>query len=261
MHATARLSALGFVFLALASCATRPDTNLARVEAIVVIYAENRSFDHLYGLFAGAEGIAQASAVEKTQLDHDGKPLPSLPATYDGGKPRADLATQGLANGPFRIDAPPLNRRWDELLPSPIHNYYQNREQINGGANNKFVALTTAGAWTMGYFDGSGLRLGDEALAMGARIHARRSFLHGRVRRLVPQPHVARLRVHAALGSGAGVAARAARRAGQPAQAAEFAAVGDGRPGAAVRRRGEPGWLHRQHDAAALSAERRGARA
>src|SRR4029077_6544966 len=40
-----------------------------------------------------------------------------------------------------------------------IHNYYQNREQINGGANNKFVALTNVGAWTMGYFDGSGRKL------------------------------------------------------------------------------------------------------
>jgi acid phosphatase len=159
MHAPARLTAIAFVFLALASCATQPSASLERIQTIVVIYAENRSFDHLYGLFPGADGIAQASAAQKTQLDHDGKPLPHLPATYDGGKPRADLPTQGLPNGPFRIDAPPLNRRWDELLPSPIHSYYQNREQINGGANNKFVALTTAGAWTMGYFDGSGMKL------------------------------------------------------------------------------------------------------
>jgi phospholipase C len=159
MQASARLSALGFVFLALASCATQHSARLEQVQTIVVIYAENRSFDHLYGLFPGAEGIAQATAQEKTQLDLDGKPLPYLPATYDGGKPRADLPTQGLPNGPFRIDAPPINRRWDELLPSPIHAYYQNREQINGGANDKFVALTNVGAWTMGHFDGSAMKL------------------------------------------------------------------------------------------------------
>src|SRR5213082_2040858 len=135
----------------LTACASSPQAQatqgLARIEHIVVIYAENRSFDHLYGFFPGADGIAQASATQKTQLDHDGKPLPDLPATYDGGKPRVDLPTQGLPNGPFSIDAPPLNRRWDELLPSPIHNYYQNREQINAGANSKFVALTNVGAW------------------------------------------------------------------------------------------------------------------
>src|SRR5437588_9102967 len=112
--------------------------------------------------FPGAEGVAQATAEQKTQLDRDDKPLPTLPATYDpvqGGKLRTDLPTQGLANGPFRIDAPPINRRWDELLPNPIHNYYQNREQINGGRNNKFVALTNVGAWTMGHFDGSQMKL------------------------------------------------------------------------------------------------------
>ena len=30
-------------------------------------------------------------------------------------------------------------------MPSPIHAYYQNIEQINGGKNNMFVAMTTVG--------------------------------------------------------------------------------------------------------------------
>jgi acid phosphatase len=137
-------------------------TGLERIEHVIVIYAENRSFDHLYGLFPGAEGIASATLEQKTQVDHDGTPLPHLPATYDpvaGGKLRPDLPTQGLPNGPFRIDAPPINRRWDEILPNPQHAYYQNREQIDGGKNDKFVAMTNVGAWTMGYFDGSQMRL------------------------------------------------------------------------------------------------------
>src|SRR2546426_5669181 len=106
------------VILFAAGCATRGADRLAGIEHIVVIYAENRSFDHLYGLFPGAEGIAQATAEQKTQLDHDGKPLPALPATYDPvqkGRLREDLPTAGLPNGPFRIDAPSINRRWDEL--------------------------------------------------------------------------------------------------------------------------------------------------
>ena len=146
--------------LAAASCATeqRIDEGLAKVQHIVVIYAENRSFDHLYGSFPGAEGIAQATAEEKTQLDHDGKPLPHLPPVYTSGKPDPRFP-RSLPNGPFRIDAPPINGRLDQILPSPIHLYYQNREQINGGSNNKFVAMTNVGAWVMGYFDGSKMKL------------------------------------------------------------------------------------------------------
>jgi len=45
---------------------------------IVVIYAENRSFDNLYGSFPGANGIASAAP---TQVDRDGTSLKELPAT------------------------------------------------------------------------------------------------------------------------------------------------------------------------------------
>src|SRR4030095_12684326 len=57
------------------------------------------------------------------------------------------------------IDAPPINGRMDEVLPSPIHAYYHNIEQINGGRSNRFVAMTSVGAWAMGYFDGSRMKL------------------------------------------------------------------------------------------------------
>ena len=81
-------------------CATRVDEGLARIEYIVVIYAENRSFDHLYGLFPGAEGLAQASAEQKIQLDHDGKPLPHLPPVYQQGAPHPRFPEK-LSNGPL----------------------------------------------------------------------------------------------------------------------------------------------------------------
>src|SRR2546430_17543990 len=75
----------------LAACASSPQAQategLARIEHIVVIYAENRSFDHLYGLFPGADGIASATLGQKTQLDHDGNPLAHLPPVYEDGKP------------------------------------------------------------------------------------------------------------------------------------------------------------------------------
>ena len=128
------------------------------IDTVVVIYAENRSVDHLYGMFPGAEGLAQASAAQKTQVDHDGKPLPYLPPVYTHGKPDPRLPARGMANGPFRVDAPPINGRLDEVLPSPWRLYYQNREQIDGGRNDRFVAMSNVGAWVMGYFDGSRMK-------------------------------------------------------------------------------------------------------
>jgi phospholipase C len=130
---------------------------LARIKTIVVIYAENRSFDHLYGSFPGANGIANATAEQRTQLDHDGSPLPYLTIFGAGGKP--DPRFPQLPNEPFRIDAPPLNIRLDQLAPSPIHAFYHHQEQINGGRNNMFAAMSTVGGYTMGHFDGSQLKM------------------------------------------------------------------------------------------------------
>jgi phospholipase C len=56
--------------LVLAGCAapplTSPRAGLEKIQHIVVIYAENRSFDNLYGLFPAA-GIADATAEQYTQ--------------------------------------------------------------------------------------------------------------------------------------------------------------------------------------------------
>lgn len=138
--------------------AVPPAAGLEQIEHIVVIYAENRSFDHLFGLFPGADGIANATPEQRTQLDYDGTPLPHLPPVYQHGHADPGFPDK-LPNGPFRIDAPPVARAYDEVLPSPVHNFYQNIEQINGGRNNRFVAATSVGAWTMGHFDGSRLKL------------------------------------------------------------------------------------------------------
>ncbi|MDB5764973.1 MAG: acid phosphatase [Herminiimonas sp.] len=144
---------------ALSGCATTSAgaarSGLGRIDHIVVIYAENHSFDNMYGMFPGANGVADATAGQKTQLDHDGSPLPHLPPVFTAQGKADPRYPQNMPNGPFRIDAAPVNARIDQVVPSPIHNYYQNIEQINGGRNNKFVAMTTVGAWTMGYYDGS----------------------------------------------------------------------------------------------------------
>ncbi len=155
-----RRTAWLLVLLLLAGCATGQTgpASLSRIDTIVVLYPENHSFDNMYGMFPGANGVADATAEEKTQVDHDGSPLPHLPPVYTNGKPDPRYP-QALPNGPFRIDAPPVNARIDQIVPSPIHQYWQNIEQIDGGKNDKFVAMTTVGAWVMGYYDGSSQKM------------------------------------------------------------------------------------------------------
>lgn len=154
----------------LCSCSTRPltapppaaavDAALARVEHIVVIYGENRSFDNLYGDFPGANGIAQASPISITQLDLDGTPLPYLPPVWSASGAEADPAFgRDLPNSPFAIDGAPAHLPLSAPTRDLVHRYYQNIEQIDGGRNDRFVAFSDAGALTMGHYDGSGLAL------------------------------------------------------------------------------------------------------
>jgi acid phosphatase len=142
----------------LAACSGQSETEkLKRVENIVVIYAENHSFDNLYGLFPGANGIGQAKPETTVQRDHDGSVLPSLHVWASNGK--ADPSFPELQNRPFQINAPPIGRGFNELVPGPIHAYYHHIEQIDGGRNDLFAAISTVGGWTMGYYDGSQMRL------------------------------------------------------------------------------------------------------
>jgi acid phosphatase len=152
---------LAFASIAgLDSCVSVPtgDARLGRIDTIVVIYAENHSFDNMYGMFPGANGVESARPVTTRQVDHDGTVLPHLPPVYTHGKPNPKYP-RDLPNRPFRIDGPPVNTRFDERTPTPVHDYYRHIEQVNGGRNNKFVALSDMGAWTMGYYDGSSLKM------------------------------------------------------------------------------------------------------
>jgi phospholipase C len=156
------LTAALVVVAALAACANTGQTPagsapLARIQNVVVIYAENHSFDNIYGLFPGANGIANASPEQKLQLDHGGSPLKELQVFGPDGKP--DASYPRLPNAPFRIDVPPVSRAPTQIVPSPTHLFYNNQEQINGGLNNRFVAMSAVGGWVMGHYDGSQFRL------------------------------------------------------------------------------------------------------
>jgi phospholipase C len=156
MRAAALALALGTL-----SCASAPPpakATLASIEHIVVIYAENRSFDHLYGLFPGANGIADATPEQYTQVDYDGTPLPHLPPVWKDGAPDPRFP-RNLPNRPFRIDAPPIGLPLPVPIPDLIHSFYPHQEQINGGRNDRFVEVSDAGALAMGHYDGSSLAM------------------------------------------------------------------------------------------------------
>jgi acid phosphatase len=146
--------------LGAAARAAPVDAALARIGHIVVIYGENRSFDNLYGLFPGADGIEQAGADARTQRDRDGSILPVLPPVWNAKGTDFDPRFGArLPNGPFRIDAQPAHLPLSVPTRDLMHRYYQSIEQIDGGRNDRFAAVSDAGGLTMGYYDGSGMAM------------------------------------------------------------------------------------------------------
>jgi phospholipase C len=134
------------------------------IQTVVVIYAENRSFDNLYGQFPGANGLQNVTPEMTRQLDRDGSVLPELPKIWGGlTEPGVqpvipEEKTGHLPNKPFAIDDPdgfklPLSVATRDLW----HRFYENQMQIDGGKNDKFAAYADSGALVMGYYNGSKL--------------------------------------------------------------------------------------------------------
>lgn len=124
---------------------------LRKVGHIIVLYLENHSFDNLYGLFPRAEGISQAKPENTLQVDLDGQVYATLPPVPNDGR-----FPQDLPNQPFLINtyAPA-----DEKIDSPTHLFYPHQAQINGGAMNRFAAVSEVKGLVMGHYDGRKLPL------------------------------------------------------------------------------------------------------
>jgi phospholipase C len=141
-------------------------SGLDRLGNIVVIFAENRSFDTLYGSFPGAEGLAQANIAGFPQVDRDGSPLRELPPIWEGltekgvKPPVVEALTAFLPNRPFAIDDPNgFNTPATVVTRDLSHRFYQNQMQIDGGRNDKFAAYSDSGALVMGHYDGSKMKM------------------------------------------------------------------------------------------------------
>jgi acid phosphatase len=172
MRVNAAVFAILMGFLAGAAQAGEPTAaDLAKIQTVVVLYAENRSFDALYGNFPDANGLTpDVLAKLPPQRDRDGSILKELPPIWDGltaagVQPAIDVAhTKGLLpNAPFAIDGPPFHLPLSIETRDLWHKFYQNQMQIDGGKNDRFVAWADSGALVMGHYDGSKLPLWDVA--------------------------------------------------------------------------------------------------
>ena len=137
-----------------------------QVKTIVVIYAENRSFNNLFANFPGVERpLSALKPADYQQRDRDGSLLQTLPPAWGGvvqvGPQTVDGVTyatgvqyqENLPNAPFALKGPnredlPLNLVTRDLW----HVFYQNQMQINDGKNDRFVAWADSGGLTMGYY-------------------------------------------------------------------------------------------------------------
>jgi acid phosphatase len=132
-----------------------PDNPFHRINHFVVIYTENRSQDDLFGQFPGADGLQNAPQFAP-QVDTDGSVLPKLPRVWMM-KGQADTRfPDDLPNAPFTIDqyAPPGDKTGDL-----VHRFYQEQEQIDGGKNDRFAAVSDAGGLVMGNYKGASQHL------------------------------------------------------------------------------------------------------
>ena len=146
--------------------AQQAPASLDAIQTIVVIYAENRSFDNLYGNFPGANGLQNVTTASAAQIDRGGQQLKELPPVWDGLTAKGvtpvitQVQTEHLPNGPFRIDDPSgFNTQLNVTTHDLWHRFYQNQMQIDGGRNDRFVAYADSGGLVMGHYDGSSLPL------------------------------------------------------------------------------------------------------
>jgi len=162
---------LALAFAAPALPALAQGTGLNAINNVVVIYAENRSFDNLFGKFPGANGLNTSAAKAIKQLDRDGSSLPVLPPAWTGltAAGQSPVVTQAQTtnvwpNAPFQLDSASNLFSYGTLPNSIItrdlyHRFFENQMQANGGKNNLFAAWADSGGTVMGYFDGSKTQL------------------------------------------------------------------------------------------------------
>lgn len=117
----------------------------SKIDHIIVVYLENRSFDNLFRGFEGADTSDKPSKPYALQSDRDGivyRLLPMGDEAIQLGLPKE------IENKPFLLDT---YISQNAIIPDMVHRFYQNQQQINGGKNDRFVLHSDEKALVMGY--------------------------------------------------------------------------------------------------------------
>jgi phospholipase C len=162
---------------------------LRTINHIVVIYAENHSFDNLYGQWGrvrglSVNGLTSADAAHTTQVAQDSTPYSCLlqndvnltspsPLPITCTDPNPTVGGTAFTNQPFNIDAYiPASAT---TCPAPgtfaahgvkngqglaggctedlVHRFYQEQYQLDRGKQDRYVTGSDAVGLAMGYYD------------------------------------------------------------------------------------------------------------
>jgi acid phosphatase len=169
----AQLGACAHKDLATAAFGADATTRALRknVDTIVVIYAENRAFDNLYGNFPGARGLGEVLdrgghplPGYRPQLDRNGAILSTLPPSWGGvtAPGATPVVTQqqsgGLPNAPYSIEhafTPQSQVTLSTAIVTRdlVHRFFEHQMQIDGGKNDGYAAWSDAGGLALGHYD------------------------------------------------------------------------------------------------------------
>jgi phospholipase C len=168
----------------------RGESQLGKINHIVVVYQENHSFDNLYGGWEGVNGLSQAT-LGRVQVNQAGnayhcllqndvnltspEPLPTTCMDATIGNPPFN---SHFVNAPFQIDAY-IPASWrtcpqpgvfapNGLKPDPanrpggctediVHRFYQEQYQLNNGRQDRYTTGSDAVGLTQGYYDSRAL--------------------------------------------------------------------------------------------------------
>ncbi len=144
---------MGPAQFALSAMAPRPAPDLRalreKIAHIIVIFQENRSFDHYFGAYRPRDGVAVEGLLDDSgrvrasftgvQKNVAGVPYPFLPMP-----PRIPGFARGpLENRPFHLT--PYISAEDNVAFDPMHAFHRMFAQINHGRMDQFVALAELG--------------------------------------------------------------------------------------------------------------------
>ena len=123
------------------------DSLSSKIDHIIVVYLENRSFDNLFRGFEGADTSDHPMQPYSAQRDRNG----SIPEELEMGDEGQKLGLpKHVKNKPFSLDQTVSQ---EAIIPDLVHRFYQNQLQINDGKNDMFAAISDEKGLVLGYHD------------------------------------------------------------------------------------------------------------